>query len=112
METYSVYHWIYVEYMYFIAVEVIIYSICLFLFDNRALFVSVKDRACLRIELLLYNFKILGSIFDILFCLLIKKLILRSKTIWKSMRKFSYVVWSMAAYPHMEKEETFFLEWF
>ena len=43
-----------------------------------------------------------------LVCLLIKKLILESKTTWQSMRKFPYAVWSVSTFPHLEKEETFF----
>ena len=43
-----------------------------------------------------------------LFCLL--KLILGYDTIWQSMRKFLWAVWSVSTFPHMDKEETF-LSW-
>ena len=49
--------------------------ICLFIFDYKALFVCVKDRTCLRIAIPDYCFNIFGSIFGVLFCLLIKKLL-------------------------------------
>ena len=59
-----------------------------FLFDYKALFLCVKDRACLRMAIPVYCFNIFGSILG-LFCLLIKKLIfIACKTIWQSMRKF------------------------
>ena len=45
------------------------------------LFVYVKDRTCLRIAKPANYFNIFGSIFGVLFCLLIKKLILGSKAI-------------------------------
>ena len=64
--------------MQFIAVEVFI---CLFIFDYKALFVCVKDRTCLRIAIPFYYFNIFGSIFSVLLCLIIEKLILGSKTI-------------------------------
>ena len=68
--------------MQFIAVEVFIYLFTVFTFINyKALFACVKDRACLKIEIPAYCFNIFGSIFGVLFCLLIKKLILGSKTI-------------------------------
>ena len=95
--------------MQFIAVEVFIYLFTVFTFINyKALFACVKDRACLKIEIPAYCFNIFGSIFGVLFCLLIKKLILGSKTIWQSMRKFPRSVWSVRTFPHMDKEETFF----
>ena len=49
--------------------------IFLFIFDFKALFFCVKDRTCLTIAMPAYCFNIFGSIFSILFCLLIKKLI-------------------------------------
>ena len=55
-------------------------------------------------------FNIFGSMFGVLFCLLIKKLILGCKTISQSMRKFLWAVWSVSTFPHMDKEETF-LSW-
>ena len=44
---------------------------------------------------------IVGSSFGVLFCLLIKKSILGSKTIWQSMRKFPCAIWSVGTFPHM-----------
>ena len=80
------------------------------LFDYKALFFCVKDRTCLRMTIPAYCFSIFGSIFGVLFCLLIKKLILECDTIWQSMRKFLWAVWSVSTFPHMDKEETF-LSW-
>ena len=72
------------------------------------LYVCVKDRTCLRIAVPAYYFNIFGSIFGVLFCLLLKKLILGSKTIWQSVRKFLCAIWSVRIFPHMdEKEKTF-----
>ena len=88
--------------MQFIAVEV------LCLFDYKALLVCVKDRTCLRMAIPAYCFSIFGSIFGALFCLHIKNLILECDTIWQSMRKFLRAVLSVSAFPHMDKEETFF----
>ena len=51
------------------------------LFDYKALFFCVKDRTCLRMTIPAYCFSIFGSIFGVLFCLLIKKLILECDTI-------------------------------
>ena len=96
--------------MQFITVEVFIY-LRLFLFNYRALFVCVTDKTFLRIAIQAYRFKIFRSIFGLLFCLLDKKLILRSKPIWQSMRKFSCAVWSVGTFPHMNKEETTFFSW-
>ena len=62
--------------MQLIAVEVFIYLFMYTVFDYKALFVCVKDRKCLRITIPAYCF-----IFGALFCLLIKKLPLGSKTI-------------------------------
>ena len=75
------------------------------LFDYKALFVCVKDRTCLRMAIPAYCFSIFGSIFGVLFCLLIKKFILGSDTIWQSMRKFLWAVGSVSTFPHMDKEE-------
>ena len=80
------------------------------MFDYKAFFACVKDRTCLRMEIPAYCFNIFGSIFGALFCLLIKKLILGCDTIWQSMRKFLWAVWSVSTFPHMDKEETF-LSW-
>ena len=110
IKTCSVYHWNQnrnkAEKMQFIAVEVFIY---LFIW-LQTLFVCVKDRTCLRMAILAYCFSICGSIFDALFSLLFKKLILECDTIWQSLRKFLWAVWSVTIFPHMDKEETFFLE--
>ena len=76
----------------------------------KVLFVCVKDRTCLRMEIPAYCFSIFRSIFGALFCLLIKNLILGCDTIWQSMRKFFWAVWSVSTFPHMDKEETF-LSW-
>ena len=81
-----------------------------FLFNCKALFVCVKDRTCLRIAIPAYCLSISGSIFGALYYLLIKKLILGCDTIWQSMRKFLWAVWSVSTFPHMDKEETF-LSW-
>ena len=47
---------------------------------------------------------------SVLFCLLIKKLILECITIWQNMKKFPCTVWSVSTFPHLDKNETFFLE--
>ena len=67
--------------MQFIAIEVFIYLFTVFIFKYKALFVHVKDRACLKIATPAYCFNIFGRTFGVLFCLIIKKLILGSKTI-------------------------------
>ena len=48
------------------------------------------------------------NIFGVLFCLLIKKLMLENNTIWQSLRKFQYVVWGVATFSHIDKEGIFF----
>ena len=68
----------------------------------------VKDRACLRTAVPAYCFNIFGSTFGVLFCLLIKKLILESETIWQSIKMFPCAVWSVRAFLHMDKEEMIF----
>ena len=80
------------------------------LFDYKALFACVKDRTCLRMAIRAYCFSIFGSIFGALFCLLIKKFILRCDTIWQSMRKFLWTIWSVSTFPHIDKEEISFLK--
>ena len=82
--------------------------LCLFIFDYKALLVCVKDRTCLRMAIPAYCFNIFGSVFIVLFCLYIKKLILGCKTVWQSMRKSPCAVWSVSTFPHMDKEEAFF----
>ena len=57
-----------------------------------------------------YCFSIFGLIFDVFFCLLIKKIILGTDTIWQSMTKFLWAVWSVSTFPGMDKGETF-LSW-
>ena len=84
--------------------------ICLFTFNYKALLVCVKDKTCLRTAIPAYCFNIFGSIFGVLFRLLIKKLILGCKTIWQRMRKFPCAVWNVSTFPYMDKEETFFLK--
>ena len=59
-----------------------IYSI--YLFNCKALFVSLKDKVCLKIAIPAYCF----NIFCVLLCLLIKKLILGSKTNWQAWESF------------------------
>ena len=79
--------------MHILAIETFIYLfICLFIFDYRVPLVCVTERTCLRIAIPAYYFKIFGSIFGVLFCSLIKKLMLESKTIRQSMRKFPFAV--------------------
>ena len=78
--------------MQLIEVEVLIYLFTVFIFNSKPLFVCVKDRVCLKVAIPAYCFTIFGSIFGVLFCLLIKKLILGSKTIWQSLRKFQSAV--------------------
>ena len=78
--------------MQLIEVEVFIYLFTVFIFNSKPLFVFVKDRVCLKVAIPAYCFNIFGAIFGVLFCLLIKKLILGSKTIWQSMRKLPYAV--------------------
>ena len=94
--------------MQFIAVDVFINLFTLFVFNYKALFADGKDRTCLKIEVPDYCLNIFGSIFGVVFCLLIKKLILGSKTNSQNMRKFPCAVWSVKTFPHMDKEETFF----
>ena len=67
--------------MQFIAIEVFIYLFTVFISNYKALFARVKDRTCLKMATPAYCFKIFGQIFGVLFCLIIKKLILGSKTI-------------------------------
>ena len=52
-----------------------------FIFDYKVLFVCVKDKTCLRMAIPAHYFNIFGSIFGVLFCLIIKKLIVGIKTI-------------------------------
>ena len=87
-----------------------IWYLFIYFFDYKALFVCVKERTCIRIAIPVYSFSIFGSIFGALFCLLTKKFMLEFDTIWQSMRKFLWAVWSVSTSPHMDKEETF-LTW-
>ena len=91
--------------MQFIAVEVFI---CLF--DYKALFLCLTDRTCLKMAIPSYCFSIFGSIFAALLSLLIKKFMLGCETIWQSMSKFLWAVWSVSTLLHMDKEEAF-LSW-
>ena len=70
-------------------------------------FVCLKDKTCLRMAIPAYCFSIFESIFGVLFCLLIQKLILGCETIWQSMRKFLWAVWSVSIFLDMNKEEKF-----
>ena len=78
--------------MHLIEVEVFIYLFTVFIFNSKPLFVCVQDRVCLEVAIPAYCFNIFGLIFGALFCLLIKKLVLGSKTIWQSVRKFPCAV--------------------
>ena len=75
--------------MQLIEVEVFIYRFIVSIFNFRALLVCVKDRICQKVAISAYCLTIFGSIFGVLSFVLIKKLMLGSKTIWQSMRKFS-----------------------
>ena len=94
------------EEMQFIAVEVFIYPFTLFIFNYKVLFIWVKERACFKNS----KTSLLLQHFWCLVLLLIKKLILGSKTICTSMKKFPCAVWSVRTFPYMDKEETF-LSW-
>ena len=96
--------------MHFISVDVFIYLFLVFIFNYKALFYLCKrlKMACLKIAIPDYCFNIFGSIFGVLFCLLIKILILGSKTIWQSSRNFPCAVESVRTFSHMYKKETFF----
>ena len=50
-------------------------------------------------------FQIFKSIFGLLFCLLDRKLILGSKHIWQSLRKFPCAVWSVGTFSQIEKKK-------
>ena len=78
--------------MQFIDILVFVYLFGVLIFNSKALLVCVKNRVCLKVAIPAYYFNIFGSIFGVLFCLLIKKLILGSKTIWNSLRKFPCAV--------------------
>ena len=95
------------EKMQLIEVEVFIYLFTVFSFNSKALLVCVKDRVYLKVAIPAYCCNIFGSIFGVLYCLLIKKLILGNKTIWHSMRKFPCAVWSARTFPNMDKEKHF-----
>ena len=56
------------------------------LFDYKALFFCVKDRTCLRMTIPAYCFSIFGSIFGVLFCLLIVNI-----RIWHYLTKYEKV---------------------
>ena len=77
--------------MQLIEVEVFMYMFTVFTFNSKTLFVCVKGRVCLKVAIPVY-FNIFRSIFGVLFCLLIKKLILGSKIIRQSMRKLPCAV--------------------
>ena len=94
--------------MQLIKVEVLIYLFTVFIFSFKALFVCSKSRICLKLAIPVSCFTIFRSNFGVLFCLLIKKLILGSKIIWQSMRKFPCAVWSVRAFPNTWTEKNFF----
>ena len=91
------------EQMQFTAVEIFIY---LFIWLIKPC-LCVKDATCLRMAIPAYYFSIFGSIFGVLFCLLIKKFILRCSTIWQSIRKFLWTVGIVSTFSHMDKQEKF-----
>ena len=66
-------------------IYVSVYSI---IFNSKAQFVCVKDRVCLKVAIPAYCFTIFGSMFGVLFCLLIKKLLLGSKPSGKARESF------------------------
>ena len=68
--------------MQLIEVQVFLYLFTVFIFNPKSLFVCVKENVCLKVAIPSYCFNIFGSIFGVLFCALIKKLILGSNTIW------------------------------
>ena len=78
--------------MQFIDILVLVYLFAVLIFNSKALLACVKNRVCLKVTIPAYCFNIFGSIFGVMFCLLIKKLILGSKTIWNSLRKFPCAV--------------------
>ena len=94
--------------MQLIKVEVLIYLFTVFIFSFKALFACSKSRTCLKLAIPVSCFTIFRSNFGVLFCLLIKKLILGSKIIWQSMRKFPCAVWSVRAFPNTWTEKNFF----
>ena len=83
------------------------YSLISYWFDYKVLCVCVKDRICLRMAIPAYCFNIFGSIFGLLFFLLVKKLILVCKTIRESFCEqieawVHFLIWT--------KKKHFFLE--
>ena len=74
--------------MQFIAVEVFNYLFTVFISNHKAYLRQGMSRKSNNSQLLQH---ILDH-FGVLFCLLIKKVILGSKTIWQSMRKFPCAV--------------------
>ena len=83
------------------------------LFDYKALFVCLKDRICPRMAIPVYCFNIFGSVFGVLFCLLIKKLILGCKTLWQIMRQIISFYEQFEVWEHFliwAKKKHFFLE--
>ena len=81
-----------------------IYS-CLFIFYYKALHTWVKERTCLRIAIPAYCF-VVGA----LFCVLIKNLIIWSKTTWQTMKEYPWAVWSVRTLLVRTKKKHFFLE--
>ena len=79
------------------------------LFDFKTLFNCVKYSTCLRTAIPAYCFNTVGSMFGVLFRLLIKHLILGCKTLTKY-EKVSMSRWSLSTFPYIDKEETF-LSW-
>ena len=78
------------------------------LFDYKALFFCVKDRTCLRMTIPAYCFSIFGSIFGVLFCLLIVNI-----RIWHYLTKYEKVSMSSLKCEYISsygQKETF-LSW-
>ena len=73
---------------------------------------TIKRPEMSRNSISVYCLNIFGSIFGVLFYLLIRKSILGNKTISNSVRKFPCVVWSVRTFPHMTKKKLFlFVSW-
>ena len=94
--------------MQLMAVEIFIYLFAVFIFNYEAVCLCKRQGISKNsnTSLLPQHF---GLIFGVLFCLIINKLLLGSKTIWQSMRKFPCAVLSVRTFSYMDKNEIFFL---
>ena len=72
--------------------------------------VCVKDRTYQKMAIPAYCFRIFGTVFGALFCLLIKKLILECDSIWQSMRDFYKQFEVSVHFLIWKKKKHFFLE--